>query len=277
MAGPNWDETEDMEFDDELPPTKTVVEADGTKVVTEYMFNDDGKKVKVVKRIRTKLIKTTVNKAVAERKKWAKFGESAGLPPGPDTNATSLGEKVLMKLSQGIKDEVVEQDAKTATAAVNSNISCRICKGEHWTTKCPYKDTFKPLNELTAPKAPVADAGEERGPSKYISPGARARLAGGPQADTGSGSRPDFKRDEANTIRISNLSEETTENDVRDLISRFGPTSRVYVAIDRDLGICKGFAFISFYDKQSAERAIEKLDGFGYDSLILRADWSKRD
>ena len=24
-------------------------------------------------------------------------------------------------------------------------VQCRICKGDHWTTKCPYKDTLQPL------------------------------------------------------------------------------------------------------------------------------------
>ena len=23
-------------------------------------------------------------------------------------------------------------------------VTCRICKGDHWTTKCPYKDTLGP-------------------------------------------------------------------------------------------------------------------------------------
>lgn len=25
-----------------------------------------------------------------------------------------------------------------------SMVTCRICKGDHWTTKCPYKDTLGP-------------------------------------------------------------------------------------------------------------------------------------
>ena len=39
---------------------------------------------------------------------------------------------------------------------------CRICKGDHWTTRCPYKDTLVPLNEAeNAEKA--AEAAKEGG------------------------------------------------------------------------------------------------------------------
>jgi hypothetical protein len=24
-------------------------------------------------------------------------------------------------------------------------VQCRLCKGEHWTTKCPYKDNLQPF------------------------------------------------------------------------------------------------------------------------------------
>ena len=26
-------------------------------------------------------------------------------------------------------------------------VMCRVCKGDHWTTKCPYKDSLEPLQE----------------------------------------------------------------------------------------------------------------------------------
>jgi len=83
------------------------------------------------------------------------------------------------------------------------------------------------------------------------------------------------RRDDLATIRITNLSEDTTEQDVADLVKRFGPTSRVFVARDRELNICKGFAFVSYYDKEHAERAMAKLDGFGYDNLILKVEWAR--
>ena len=32
---------------------------------------------------------------------------------------------------------------------LSKKILCRVCKGDHFTLKCPYKDTLKPLQDLT--------------------------------------------------------------------------------------------------------------------------------
>jgi hypothetical protein len=31
---------------------------------------------------------------------------------------------------------------ETTTAAALASIKCRICKGDHWSAKCPHKDLF---------------------------------------------------------------------------------------------------------------------------------------
>jgi translation initiation factor 3 subunit G len=49
----------------------------------------------------------------------------------------------------------------------------------------------------------------------------------------------------------------------------------MYLAKDKNTGLCKGFAYVHFYSKEDAAAAIETLDGFGYDHLILKAEWSK--
>merc|ERR1719379_928604 len=54
-------------------------------------------------------------------------------------------------------------------------------------------------------------------------------------------------RDDSNTIRVTNLSENTREDDLRDLFRHYGSISRCYLATDRETGAARGFAFISFH------------------------------
>lgn len=83
----------------------------------------------------------------------------------------------------------------------------------------------------------------------------------------------DRRRDE-NSIRVSNLSEDTREQDLQELFRPFGPVTRIYVAINRETGEARGFAFVNMVSKEDGERAIAKLDGYGYDNLILRVEWA---
>ena len=83
------------------------------------------------------------------------------------------------------------------------------------------------------------------------------------------------KRDEHPTLRITNLSEEVTEADVRALVDRFGPTARVFCAKYPGTQICKGFAFVSFYSKSDGDKCISVLNGHGYANLILSVEWAK--
>jgi translation initiation factor 3 subunit G len=61
---------------------------------------------------------------------------------------------------------------------------------------------------------------------------------------------------------------------VQDLFSPFGLISRIYIAYDRETGESRGFAFVNFVHKEDAARAVEKLDGHGYDNLILRVEFA---
>ena len=78
------------------------------------------------------------------------------------------------------------------------------------------------------------------------------------------------------TVRISNLSPDATDQDIRDLVSRIGMVTRTYLAKDMQTGQAKGYAFVTFMDKTGALECIKKLDGHPYDSLILRAEIAVR-
>ena len=123
--------------------------------------------------------------------------------------------------------------------------------------------------DTPAPSGAAASAPSAVGPSKYVPPSMRNR---GPGESMG---RPGGSRDDLPTLRVTNISEDTQENDLRDLFGTFGRVARVYVGRDRETGIGKGFAFISFEDKSTAQKAMDKMHGRGYDSLILNVQWSR--
>lgn len=49
----------------------------------------------------------------------------------------------------------------------------------------------------------------------------------------------------------------------------------IYVFLLQNTGHCKGFAYVHFKNRKDAATAIQLLNGFGYDHLILNVEWSK--
>ena len=82
-------------------------------------------------------------------------------------------------------------------------------------------------------------------------------------------------KDETNTIRITNLPEETQDSDIRDLFVKFGRITRIFLAKDKVTGNSKGFAFVSFESRETAAKAIKGVNGHGYMNLILSVEWAK--
>ena len=115
---------------------------------------------------------------------------------------------------------------------------------------------------------PGADAGKPTG-SKYVPPSMRD--GGNKRGD----SMQLQRRDDTTAIRISNLSESTTDGDLEDLVKGFGAIQKLYLAKEKNTNVCKGFAYVHYKSRAEAARAIQVLNGYGYDHLILSVDWSK--
>ncbi|KAF9076522.1 eukaryotic translation initiation factor 3 subunit G-domain-containing protein, partial [Rhodocollybia butyracea] len=260
-------------------------EDDSVRTVIEYSVNEQGKKVKITRKIKRTLQKSVVQHQVAERQKWAKFGAEKGSARGPDRATTTVGEHVYLTLSAGgnkVRPNETEQqeEKKPVKSATGGKVVCRLCQGEHFTAKCPYKDTLGGLetsdtgagpDDDTAPPVDAAPGLGSTG-SKYVPPSLRGAGRGAGESMRGPGGG---NRDDLPTLRVTNISEDTQENDLRELFGHFGRVARVYVGRDRDTGAGKGFAFVSFEDRAVAQKAMEKVNGKGYDNLILSVQWSR--
>ena len=60
---------------------------------------------------------------------------------------------------------------------------------------------------------------------------------------------------------VGNMSFQTTEVDLRALFEPFGQITRVHVAMDRETGRPRGFAFVEVADDNGASKAITALNG----------------
>ncbi|RYO89502.1 hypothetical protein DL764_008572 [Monosporascus ibericus] len=294
MSSRNRDWADDDEVDEVaaelIPPPQTIDNRDGSRTTITYRINENGQKVKTTRRIRLVTHREVVNPRVAERKTWGKFGLSEKDSAGPQMDTTSVGENIIFRLSTNWK-----KDTKDESKDVNANamkeklkdktVKCRICNGEHFTARCPYKDTMAPVgaegagdvaagmgDEPSVGGAAVGAAGAGKKGS-YVPPALRGDRAGAGEKMGGSkyGERDDFA-----TLRVTNVSEMAEEGELRDMFERFGRVTRVFLAKDRDTGLAKGFAFISFADRGDAVKACQKMDGYGFKHLILRVEFAKK-
>jgi len=76
-------------------------------------------------------------------------------------------------------------------------------------------------------------------------------------------------------LYIGNLSFNTTEDGLRNAFGPFGDITDVYVAMDRETGRPRGFAFITFSKAEEAQAAIAKLDGTDLDGRALKVSEAK--
>lgn len=152
---------------------------------------------------------------MAERKGWAKFGLEKGHAAGPSFDTTSVGENIIFRPSvtwkkDGKEDKKAGDDPKEKLK--NMKVKCRICDGEHFTARCPFKDTMAPMGEDGAGGAERAGAdADEDGPPKegglgtggggYVPP----HLRKGGAAGAGERMGGKYERDDLATLRVTNV------------------------------------------------------------------------
>lgn len=252
----NWADEEEEDLDE----NETKLDSSGVRERVKISVNTKGQKVKTILKVRVKEVKSKTPLRTFGRKNLPRFGEA------------KLGEQNVTLLSPDFvsiehpDDQLMEDaDDPTLTKTLANFISKQAERGlaRELDMEEEEKDTLD------------VDVVFKREDGKYVAPTGRGGASG---KDAGFGDKDGTE----NTLRVSNLTKSVTEEDLRDLFERFGKVHRISLPkMERFEGANvikepRGFAYIAFARKEDAEMAMARLDGYGYDHLIIKVEWAKQ-
>jgi len=252
-----------------LPPPESRVTEDGIRTTVAYFAEKtkvDGKEVVTYFRTLRKSREVTIKKkrskaALARAGKLSKFGALQGKSQGPEKGITTQGfDEIYFEFEheKGKKDENKEDKQQAKSSIIN----CKNCGGAHWTNRCPNRH-LGPSSMMAGGDNRGGYQGSNKGPNTYVPPGMRNRGGGGGPHD-----------DNDPTIRISNIPENATQDDMRQLLRKFHFNKLRLARKTYAPSGNRGFAFVTFTTIQDAYTAMVKLTGHKYGHMVLKAEWS---
>lgn len=255
-----------VEPDKAVPPTETIEKGDQViKISYKWRVNESTNKRELIKVTRTfQLEHIKTSKKVAARKKWAKFGLSKDDPQGPQDSTTMFAEEVTMRFihADQTEEDAEEEDEQMTRikrqfeyfsffSSFNGEGGDKQGPGRNVGASVPVDTGNSTLRELS---------------QRYVPP--RDRRGAGPASSSRYG-------EEVPAIRVSNITSAATQEDLQQLFEKFGRISRIHLGRDRRTNESRGFAFINYQSRDDAQTAINKMNGYGYDHLILSVEWSE--
>lgn len=262
---PRWadeDQDDDFEFD-EKQAFETKPDKDGIKTVTYYTTNDKNQSVKIEKRVREVRVKTKINKAVLTRQAFF-----SNIARDETTTAAAVHDEVAIEIpksTNAVREDRDEDYYFHDLPKKDNNMFARIRK---------QKEEERKAEEAAGIEEKKEEKPEGTEKKKYVPPqhrvGARAAIAGADKEN-------DW------TIKVSNLTDDCEQEDLQVLFKNIAQPIRIFVAkkqMQRQQGNrsggSKGFAFVTFKCQEDGQKAIDKLNRYGYDNLILQVEWANR-
>lgn len=78
------------------------------------------------------------------------------------------------------------------------------------------------------------------------------------------------------SIFVGNLAWAVSEQELGDAFAQHGNVTRVKIVMDRETGRPKGFGFVEMSDPQTAQNAIQRMNGFEIQGRPIRCDAASR-
>lgn len=273
MTAGRWADDED----EEGPSTNFTMGPDAEGIYTAIVYkNENDTMYKVERRFKKTEITTWTNAAIQNRKDIQRFGKAAGAegekkntPIKEDPIPIEVSKRVVVQTSA--RDEAEEKFYEDSLNIAESLNNTKKAWSEVNKAKQEAKDDAIDNKDDTKPVIDLSNLGAKAGTANYVPPS--LRKAGAEPSGFGA-NRPQQQNQEA-SLRVTNLSDDVKQGDLEDLFGQVGRLQRVYLARDQATGMSRGFAFVTYWSRDDAVKAIAKLNGHGYDNLILSVQFAK--
>jgi len=272
--GKAWADVEEDEDSEAEQGDGAKVDAQGIKRVIEYVERG-GKTYKVMRVVKQTIQLMQTSPAMAERKELAKFGKASTNDPKEESlHVKKSEEEVSLELKKRVMTLAVKDDAEdkfmdealAATASLFKEKKSWAAANKDVQVKRDVAGDERPAAAVAATTGP----GSKAAPAAYVPPSMRGKDGKGGGKD-GNG----FDHSQDFSLRVDNLSEDAKKGDLQMLFGKFGLLQRVHIVIDKETMVSRGFAYVAYYNKVDAQRAIDNLHGHGYDNLILHVSFAK--
>lgn len=277
-----WGDDDGEDDDRETQDSNGIVER------VKFSVNNKGQKIKTVTKVRVAEVKVKTPKRADLRRNLPRFGDAK---IGEENVTLPSRDFVSMEHPD---DQLVEDVDDPSLAKTLANF---IMKRQETKAARELGDDEDYDRNAIQEKKDSTEGGKS---DRYVPPGAKG--AGTSSSGGLSSLEKLASTADTTTIRVSNLTKAVTEDDVHDLFNQFGRISRVSVPRLAGTKEPRGFAYVTFYSRDDAEKAMDTLQvsniytqnknhlyfspynntlfvysrhqGHGYDHLILKLEWA---
>merc|ERR1712070_621415 len=86
-------------------------------------------------------------------------------------------------------------------------------------------------------------------------------------------SRSKAKRKDKLVLSVSNLTRNVNEDHLQEIFGLYGKVKETTLAVDKNVGLPKGYASVEFSSEREAEKAVEGLHGGQIDGNVIKVEF----
>lgn len=242
-GGPKaWGDDDDEGDDRETQDSNGIVER------VKFSVNNKGQKIKTVTKVRISEVKVKTPKRADLRRNLPRFGDAK---IGEENVTLPSRDFVSMEHPD---DQLVEDVDDPSLAKTLANFIMK--RQETKAAREMEDDDGEDFDRNASQEKKDVEGGAGKS-DRYVPPGAKG--AGSSSSGGMSSLEKLASTADTTTIRVSNLTKAVTEDDVHDLFKPFGRISRVSLPRLAGTKEPRGFAYVTFYSRDDAEKAMDTL------------------